>query len=304
MCSSFSGGQSSQFRAKASGVGTIGWLSVVSYVRAMSRYEDFDLEEYDDEHSPDPEEINAKETIKEFFEKNQEAVFYSRQIEVIHEKPYFHWLTNRAIRELAKQGDIRSQQQELSTGGTVNLYWHKSNRFYKRSAKRVVELVQEYTEFSHDGALGLHGERMVLHAFARFQFVHQGENTREFNGKAWEKSEHDLDFIFERDSIGYGIEVKNTLNYMDYKEFKIKVNLCKHLGIRPVFAVRMIPKTWIKELIDAGGYAMILKYQLYPLSHQELAKKMVRELNLPVDTPRSIQQGTMDKFLHWHWANV
>ena len=256
----------------------------------MSEYEDFDFEEYD-ERPPDPKEANAKETVKEFFEKNRETVFYSRQTEVIHEKQYFHWLTNRVLRELADEGNIRSQQQELSTKGTINLYWHKSNRYHRRSAKSVVDLVQEYTEFSHGGALGLHGERMVLHGFARSQFILQDENTRQFNGKVWKKSEHNLDFIFEKDLVAYGIEVKNTLNYMNQKEFKIKIELCKYLGIRPVFAVRMIPKTWIKELIDAGGYAMILGYQLYPLTHCELAKKIAQELKLPVDTPRAIQQG-------------
>ena len=270
----------------------------------MSEYKNFDFEEHDEQRPPDPVEANAKETLKEFFEKNRETVFYSRQIEVIHEAQYFHWITNRALRELADQGNIRSQQQKLSTNTTINLYWHKSNRYYKRSAKTVVELVQEYTEFSHGGALGLHGERMVLHRFACSKFVHEGENTRQFNGKIWGRSDHDLDFIFEKDSVTYGIEVKNTLSYMDYEEFQIKIELCKHLGIRPVFAVRMIPKTWFKELTDAGGYGMILKYQLYPWTHNELAKKISRQLNLPVSAPKAIEQGTMNKFLSWHQKNV
>jgi hypothetical protein len=61
--------------------------------------------------------------------------------------------------------------------------------------------------------------------------------------------------------VVYGVEVKNTLGYMDYEEFHTKMRLCDHLGIRPVFAVRMMPRTWIRELIDSGGYAMILKHQ-------------------------------------------
>lgn len=270
----------------------------------MFEYEDFEHEEYEDERPPDPQEVNAEKTIKEFFEKNRETVFYSRQVEVIHEEQYFHWITNRALRDLTAQGDIRLLKHEFSTGSTVNLYWHRTNRFYKRSAKSVVELVQEYTEFSHGKALGLHGERMVLHGFAYSQFIHKGENTRQFNGKLWKDSEHNLDFIFERDSVAYGIEVKNTLNYMDKEEFNIKIKLCKYLGIRPVFAVRMIPKSWIKDLIEAGGYAMILKYQFYPLTHDKLAKRMSQELKLPVDTPQAIQQGTMGKFFRWHQKNV
>ena len=33
-------------------------------------------------------------------------------------------------------------------------------------------------------------------------------------------------FIFERDEIAYGVEVKNTLGYMNYEEFVIKIALC------------------------------------------------------------------------------
>lgn len=270
----------------------------------MPEYEDLEHQKYEEKRPPDPQEANAKETIKEFFEKNKETVFYSRQVEVIHEKEYFHWITNRALRDLTDQGDIRFLQHKFSSGSTLNLYWHKSNRFYKRSASSVVKLVQEYTKFSQEGVIGLHCERMILHCFARCEFIYKGEGTNQFNGKVWTKTRHDLDFIFERDSVAYGIEVKNTLDYMDKDEFYTKIELCQYLDIRPVFAVRMIPKSWIRDLFEAGGYAMILKYQLYPLSHRELAKKMVQELNLPIDTPRSIEQGTMDKFLRWHQPNV
>ena len=59
---------------------------------------------------------------------------------------------------------------------------------------------------------------------------------------------------------------------MDYEEFKIKKRICLHLDLLPVYVVRMIPKSWIKELNDAGGFALILKYQLYPWTHKELSK--------------------------------
>src|SRR5260221_14385664 len=47
--------------------------------------------------------------------------------------------------------------------------------------------------------------------------------------------------------------------------------LCR---IRPVFVCRMLPKSWIFELLRAGGFALILKYQLYPSTHRELAKRV------------------------------
>src|SRR5215831_16443978 len=35
-----------------------------------------------------------------------------------------------------------------------------------------------------------------------------------------------------------GVEVKNTLGYMDRIESRQKIRLCTHLNLRPVFAVR------------------------------------------------------------------
>jgi hypothetical protein len=114
------------------------------------------------------------------------------------------------------------------------------------------------------------------------------------------ETEHNLDFIFERDRRAYGVEVKNTLSYMDRNEFEIEIRLCETLGVTPVFAVRMLPKTWTYELIGRGGYAMILKYQLYPWTHVELARRVARELRLPVDSPKALAEGTMNRFEAWH----
>ncbi len=162
---------------------------------------------------------------------------------------------------------------------------------------------REYADPNIGAALGLHGESMVLEGFARSEFVMRGRNTQGYGERRWRESEHNLDFFFERDSVVYGVEVKNTLGYMDYEEFQTKVRLCKFLGVRPVFTVRMLPRTWIKELVDSGGYAMILKYQLYPW-HRELAKRVARELGLPLDAPRALEEGTMARFLRWHAKNV
>jgi hypothetical protein len=71
-----------------------------------------------------------------------------------------------------------------------------------------------------------------------------------------------------------------------------------------VFAVRMLPKSWTKQVIDANGFALVLKYQLYPWSHRSLAQRVREELGLPVDTPRAPAEGTMDRFMNWHDAQV
>lgn len=265
---------------------------------------DFSAEFDPDDRSPDPREKDAREGLEQFFEANREAVFFSRQIEVKYEDRWYHWITNRALRSLIQDKLVKSETRPLATGGSVHLMWHRGHRYYRRDASNVVQLVEEYANPNIGGAVGLHGEHMVLEGFARRQFVMRGRHAKSLGARNWDKSAHDLDFIFERDSVGYGIEVKNTLGYMDYDELKVKVRMCSELGIKPVFAARMLPKSWIREIVDGGGFALIMKYQLYPLAHRELARRVSGQLGLPVDTPKALADGTMDRFVRWHERNL
>ena len=248
----------------------------------------------------DPVESDARDSLREFFESNRQRVYFSRQLEVQNEDRYFHWITNRAIRDLESEGLVLSERRRLSSGGTIKLLWHRRFRYYKREAAKLIELVNEYADPNIGAALGLQGEALILEGFASIEFVMKGRDSNEYGGQSWTASDHDMDFIFEHKDKAYGIEVKNTLGYMDRMEFDTKIRLCHHLGIRPVFAARMLPKSWINDLIMAGGFAFFIKYQLYPWAHRELAKRVRSELGLPVDAPRRLSTGTMARFLRWH----
>ncbi len=271
----------------------------------MEDYEDFSFNPNEpQQRPPDLKEHEAREELASFFDKNRENVFFSRQLEVRNERKYFHWITNRALRDLEEQRLIKREKRTLKTGGSIILLWHRSFRYYRRNATRLINLVEEYSTPNIGRALGLHGESMVLEGFARSEFVMRSRNTNEFRNNKWKESNHDLDFIFERDGITYGIEVKNTLRYMDHDEFTTKIRICKHLGILPVFAVRMLPGNWIQEVQKEGGFALILGYQLYPWTHSDLAKRVKEQLGLPVDAPRALYDATMNRFLKWHEKNV
>jgi hypothetical protein len=66
----------------------------------------------------------------------------------------------------------------------------------------------------------------------------------------------------------------------------------------------MMPKTWIYNLQLAGGYALILKQQLYPWGQKRLADRVNRELGLPVRCPAAVESGLMERFEKWHEKNV
>jgi hypothetical protein len=129
-------------------------------------------------------------------------------------------------------------------------------------------------------------------------------HANSYRGKEWPDSKHNSDFIFEKDSVAYGVEVKNQLRSPDYEEMKRTMKMCEFHGVRPVFVVRMMPKNWVYEVRQAGGFVLILKYQLYRLSHRPIAKRVPGELGLPLDSPRELKDSTMERFLKWHRKNV
>ncbi|HSB11206.1 MAG TPA: hypothetical protein VLM38_17085 [Blastocatellia bacterium] len=218
----------------------------------MIEWDDFDYETPELGSESDEYEVSARNALEQFFDANSSGVFFGNQLAVQNEDVFFHWITYRAIADLIDAGLIHTERRKMAIGSEIKLVWHRKHRYYKRDAKRVVDLVDEYGSPNICAAMGLHGEQMILGGFARKQFVMRDHNTRRFLDREWNETDHNLDFIFERDGRAYGVEVKNTLSYMDRKEFEIKIRLCEALGITPVFAVRMLPKSWIYELISRG----------------------------------------------------
>ena len=169
---------------------------------------------------------------------------------------------------------------------------------------KAAKLIDEYSEANFVAGLGQTGELLVMEGFTRFGFSVLGRNTNELQGRRWTRTAHNLDFIFERDSIRYGVEVKNTLDYMDKEEFDIKIEICKELDLLPLFVNRMMPSTWMEELRENDGIWMIMGYQLYPIAHKTLADKVKKELELPVDAPMRLYDGTMERLMKQHVQKV
>jgi hypothetical protein len=107
-----------------------------------------------------------------------------------------------------------------------------------------------------------------------------------------------------RDGVAYGVEIKNTLKYIPSDEFAVKLEMCRFLGLRPLFIMRFAPKSYNYQIIGAGGFSLIFKYQLYPFGQKAFADRVKEQLGLPVDCPVRISDGTIERFLKWHNASL
>jgi len=251
----------------------------------------------------DPKTDEAKQVLmKELFDTQPEEVFYGRQIEVLFERVFFHWITSRALNELVAEEKIGSAKEPLAKDTHIRFFWSTRCRYWKRRAKRISEVVLEFSR--PELGLGLHAELMFDAGLARARFVPTAVDVRSHGGKSWTRTGHDLDRIYERDGVSYGAEIKNTLGYIEREELETKLEMCAFFGVRPLFIMRASPKSYNFEVIRRGGFALVFGTQLYPFGHGALAEQVQRELGLPAAAPRALPAGTVERFARWHERKV
>jgi hypothetical protein len=238
--------------------------------------------------------------LAELFAAEPERVFYERQIEVRYERRFYHWITGRALGELVAEGKLVSALVPLLGSTNLRFYWSKKLRYWKRQADEITALVARYSRQEFTRALGRHGETMFDAALPRGGFVWKADNVRQWAGRRWTSSAHDLDRVFVLDGIPYGVEIKNTLPYIDRRELQIKLAMCEYLGLRPLFIMRAAAKHYIHRVNRAGGFVLVVGWQLYPFGSEVFATEVRDRLGLPVDCPRAIESGTVGRLVRWH----
>ena len=238
-----------------------------------------DVEEEELERPRDPQVDPAKDALRAFFRENVASIFYQQQLEVIFEDVYFHWITVRALHELVQERRLLREQVPLPSGTyPLRVYRVPTHRNWRRQAKRLVELVSKYSSSDFARAVGRQGEIMFDAALPRFGFLPKGKDVREWEGRRWEKTHHNLDRVFVADGRAYGVEVKNTLKYIPKGELEIKLAICNALDLIPLFVMRFAPKAYNYQIIRSGGFSLLYKEQLYPFGSEILADEVRREL--------------------------
>jgi hypothetical protein len=263
-------------------------------------YSDFEEPEWQEEWPRDKKIDEAKEELTAFFKGNNEDVYYMKQLEVFFEKKYFHWITAKAVNEMIEEGFLGKEQVPLQAGTSVKFVFNKSLRYYRRLIHRHIKVIRDYANPNIAIACGRQAEVLFLHALVNNGFLSHGQDLNEYGDRKWEETEHNLDFIIERDDTVYGCEIKNKWDYIEKDELDIKLKICEVLKLRPLFIMRASPKTYNWQIARMGGYAMIFEAQIYPFGQKILVERIKKDLGLPVDSPRAIPDGIIKRFMRWH----
>jgi hypothetical protein len=142
----------------------------------------------------------AKAVILEQYFSVERSVYYARQIEIGLEKQFFHWITKRALNELAAERSIGSSVERLEHH-VAHFYYPIRHRYPRRQIREVIGMIAEFSAPVFTRAVGHHGELLVESAFARTGFHILDQKVREVERVPWTQTGHDLDFLIERDGI-------------------------------------------------------------------------------------------------------
>lgn len=261
---------------------------------------DYIAHDFREEETPrDPKVDQAIERLRAFFNENPQRLFYSTQIETLLEREFFHWITGRALLEMGNSKQI-IRLSEVVEGQRVNFYSNRRHRYVRRELKMLINILCRLfnAEFAH--AIGRHGELMFDAALGRFAFRAEARNAKSWKERTWGETNHNLDRIITRDGLAYGVEIKNTQNYISRDELRVKIHMCQYLELTPLFIMRFAPKSYMFEIYQSGGFGLLFEEQIYPWGHGALLKQAKEQLLLKVQCPRDVKEGDIQRLLNWH----
>src|SRR5207249_12201035 len=106
---------------------------------------------------------------------------YQKQLEVLFEDVYFHWITVTVLYELTEEGRLIREEVPMPSGlYPLRVYRVPTHRNWRRQAYRLVETVAEYSSNDFARAVGRQGETMFDAALPRFGFMPRARDVREW----------------------------------------------------------------------------------------------------------------------------
>jgi len=230
---------------------------------------------------------------------NPNSPYHKIQIEVLFEDKYFHWVTKRVIDELIGEGFLKLKKEDMA-----HFVYRSDIRYIRREIKRRAKIIERYSDPTITKAIGEYAEMMFSFMFQLNGFKIVGENTNEYRGLKWERTKHDLDFILEKDSIAYGVEIKNTLSYMEEDEFDAKLEMCKFLGLVLLWILRNAPAVQFERMKPYNGFILKFKSQVYPPGQEPLLRDMWEKMRIPASIWKKVPEKLVYLLLMQHEGRI
>lgn len=270
----------------------------------------------------------AKDTLRKHFVNVLNAPvktpYYQHQLQILYEGRFFWWVVKDALEELVGEGYLTVFDRErvpdladLSHVQTLKFYANadavktvRDETVMKTHVLRTAKMLDRYSGDENNRVLGKQLESLVENQLKMLRFEILDKHTNSYGGKKWRQTNHNLDLIARRNGLVIGVEVKNTLRIMSADEIDTKIDICHHLGIVPVFAVRWI-KPYIECIRRQGGFSWVFKTQILPFGQEQMVNDMFKrlsasgkkdrgyELKFPITVRNDLPPNSVKMFERW-----
>lgn len=234
----------------------------------------------------------------------RDSPFYKKQVQVIFEEKYPHDVTGKAVNELINDGFLRTKPIAFGNNMHAIFVYRHNVRYISREIKRRMKIMERFSDDEVNDGVGKYAEILFSHMFRRNQFKIVGRNTNRFGKKVWKRSKKDLDFIIQKDTMNYSVEIKNTFDYMPQEEFEEKLEMCEFLGLLPLFPLRCPSELQYAQMKDCGGLALKFKTRIFPPGFQGLVTDIWNNFRLPINIWEEIKPPVESVFLNYHHHNL
>ena len=231
---------------------------------------------------------------------NKDCPFHKRNLQVLFEDDYPHDITLKAVQALIQEGFLKKRTAPIDN--TEVHFIHRYNlRYVMRLMKHLTDLIRQYSDYRISKATGDYAEMLFGFMFRLNGFNIVARNVSEYDGSKWIKTQkHDLDFIIEKDGITYGIEIKNSFDYMPQAEFQTKLEICKRFSIVPLFPLRCPSDSQFEIMRNEGGRALKFKSRIFPPGQEQLVHDIWDFMRLPVTVWKELPQKIEKRLIDFH----
>ncbi len=250
----------------------------------------------------------AEEKIREIFLDSFGRVKitprHESAIQVMLENEFSPSQVKTGLARLEDVGFLGSEKIIEDDAILAKFYFPKKfeeNGKIKEKINRSVYWIRRYSDVNVIKMIGDHLHDVVKSELRAQNFsILNEKNVKEYNGKRWRGNEN-LDIIAvhkEKTHLVIGVEIKNTLYPPPKSEITLKMEMCRFLGIVPVFACRWL-EIYRNTITEQGGFLWQFKNQLYPRGQEAFVETIRKRFKLPVSVSPSLPINAVDEIEKW-----
>ncbi len=228
-------------------------------------------------------------------------------IQVMLEKEYSTSQVKNALNNMEDLGILQSLKYNIQGVGNARFYFSarppieniEKNMLGK--IEKSAYWISRYSDVKIAKMVGEHLHYLVKNELRANGFeILEEKYVRTYRGKKWSRTKHILDIIAEHKvrKIAVGVEIKNMLSQTPKSEIVTKLEMCRFLGIYPIFACRWqeIHRDIIQE---EKGLLWQFKDQIYPFGQENLVLELQKRFAFPVVVKGELPQESIIDLKTW-----